>query len=220
MDDRAARLRHDRRLQIVEAAKQVFAEMGYHNASISEIIARAGIARGTFYLYFPNKRNAFDAILTDALGELTRRVRVISLAPEAPPPRRQLHTSLVDVLTYVLEDRPLTQLLLNHGLTPDAEASERVEAFFSHVRSMIESSLHHGIQMGLIRPCPCPLVAAALFGSIRGSVRYMLQLEHPDVPELADELISFALEGVVKPDRWSGGYSTSAHGGPVTKQVR
>ena len=54
--DRAARLREDRRAQILQKAKEVFAERGYHNASISEIILRAGIARGTFYLYFRTKR--------------------------------------------------------------------------------------------------------------------------------------------------------------------
>lgn len=47
--------KRERRQQILDAAKHVFAEAGYHGASINAIIERAEIARGTFYLYFESK---------------------------------------------------------------------------------------------------------------------------------------------------------------------
>lgn len=190
--------RPGRRLQILEAAKRVFAELGYHNASISEIIQRAGIARGTFYLYFSNKRKVFDAILTDALRQLALRVKSIEVSPDAPSPRDQLRDNLVDVLTYLHDDRPLTQLLLNHGLTPDAESAEQVEAFYRHVTRMIELSLTRGIAIGLVRACPTRLVAACLFGAIRGAVSSMLRAEEVGVGEIADALIVFAFSGVME----------------------
>jgi len=200
--DRAARLRIDRRAQILEVAKQVFAELGYHSASVSAIIERTGIARGTFYLYFSNKRKVFDAILGEALEQLSRRIRVIRLDPGAPPPRAQLRASLIEMMTYLLDDRPLTQLLLNHGLTPDAESAERVEAFYGHVTAVIRSSLRQGIAMGLVRDCPTELVAAGLFGAVRGIVMYMVSVEEPKVDDIVDGLIDMALLGVTLPERW------------------
>jgi AcrR family transcriptional regulator len=41
-----------RKQQILEASARVFAQKGYFAASVSDIIEEAGVARGTFYLYF------------------------------------------------------------------------------------------------------------------------------------------------------------------------
>lgn len=168
---------------------------------MSEIIQRAGIARGTFYLYFANKRRAFDAILVEALQQLSRRIRPIVIEPGALSPRAQLRHSLVDALTYLHEDRALTRLLLNHGLTPDAESAKQVDAFYHHVTEMIASSLDRGMEMGLVRQCPTRLVAASLFGAIRGAVGYMLSIEQEPLENIADALILFAFTGVMEAER-------------------
>ena len=47
-----------RRAQLLKAARKVFRAKGYDGASVSEIVREAGVAQGTFYLYFPSKRDA------------------------------------------------------------------------------------------------------------------------------------------------------------------
>ena len=59
------------RRRLLEAAELVFAEQGYHEASIVKITERAGIGLGTFYLYFDSKQAIFEALVLD----LNRRVR-------------------------------------------------------------------------------------------------------------------------------------------------
>jgi AcrR family transcriptional regulator len=59
------------RQRLIEAAEQVFAQVGYHDASIVKITEAAGVAMGTFYLYFRGKKEIFDELLRD----LNRRVR-------------------------------------------------------------------------------------------------------------------------------------------------
>jgi AcrR family transcriptional regulator len=59
------------RRRLLEAAEAVFAEQGYHEASIVKITERAGIGLGTFYLYFDSKQAIFEALVID----LNRRVR-------------------------------------------------------------------------------------------------------------------------------------------------
>ncbi len=53
------------------AAEEVFGAVGYHDASIVKITELAGVAQGTFYLYFAGKRDIFDEVVAD----LNQRVR-------------------------------------------------------------------------------------------------------------------------------------------------
>ena len=197
-EERAARRRDDRRQQILAAAKEIFAELGYHNASISELISRAGIARGTFYLYFENKRKVFDSILGQALEDLAARIQLVRLDEGAPSPRVQVAANLSRVLGYLFDDRPLSQLLLNPGLTPDTESAQRLDAFYERVTQVLQSSLEHGIRMGLVRRCDTAIVAAGLLGAIRGVTRRLLHGdERPDVDRVVNELLAFGWRGVV-----------------------
>jgi AcrR family transcriptional regulator len=59
------------RARLLEAAEEVFAELGYHDASVVKITDAAGVAGGTFYLYFQSKKEIFDELVR----ELNRRVR-------------------------------------------------------------------------------------------------------------------------------------------------
>ena len=53
------------RRRLLDAAEEVFGEMGYYEASVSEITRRAGVAQGTFYLYFHSKRETFVELIED-----------------------------------------------------------------------------------------------------------------------------------------------------------
>ncbi len=57
-----------RRAQLLRAALKVFRAKGYDGATVSEIVREAGVAQGTFYLYFPSKRDAAVS-LRDGLME-------------------------------------------------------------------------------------------------------------------------------------------------------
>jgi AcrR family transcriptional regulator len=59
------------RRALLQAAEEVFGALGYHDASIVKITELAGVAQGTFYLYFPGKREIFDEVVAD----LNQRVR-------------------------------------------------------------------------------------------------------------------------------------------------
>lgn len=56
-------LAEQRRRQIVESAYQVFAELGYERASVSDVAKRAGIGQGTIYRYFDSKRELLDHVV-------------------------------------------------------------------------------------------------------------------------------------------------------------
>ena len=59
------------RTRLIEAAEDVFGQLGYHEASIVKLTEAAGVSQGTFYLYFASKQEIFDELVRD----LNRRVR-------------------------------------------------------------------------------------------------------------------------------------------------
>jgi AcrR family transcriptional regulator len=61
----------DTRRRLLDSAELVFGDVGYHDASIVKLAERAGVAAGTFYLYFDSKKAVFDELVRD----LNRRVR-------------------------------------------------------------------------------------------------------------------------------------------------
>ncbi len=197
--DPAERAKLERRRQILAAAKMVFAEAGYHGATIGAIIERAQIARGTFYLYFESKSAVFDSILDQALADLRTKIRRIAVDdPSAPAPQVQLREQVLATLEYIVSDRPLAMLLLSAGHTPDAEAAARLDQFFTEVRDLLGRALETGMEIGLLRPCQPALVAAAMLGMIRGVIEFVVRGEAVKVDDVVSETLMVALRGVLK----------------------
>ncbi len=69
----------ENREKILNSAAEIIGELGYLNASVSRITERAGLAQGTFYLYFESQQDLFDQILPhkgkDAMRFIAQRVR-------------------------------------------------------------------------------------------------------------------------------------------------
>jgi AcrR family transcriptional regulator len=198
--DPSERQKSERRRQILEAAKRVFAEAGYHGASINAIIERAQIARGTFYLYFESKAAVFDSILDEAMRDLRGRIHRIDVeTPNATPPQQQLREQVVATLEYIVRDRALATLLLSAGHTPDAEAAERLDQFFGEVRGLLERAMESGMEIGLLRKVHPQLAAAAMLGMFRGVVEKLItQTEVPPLETVVAEVLMIALRGVLK----------------------
>jgi AcrR family transcriptional regulator len=74
-------LKADRREEILKAARVVLSDKGYEATTVSEIVGKAGVAQGTFYLYFPSKTSLIMALTELMIASLTRAAR--SAADEA-----------------------------------------------------------------------------------------------------------------------------------------
>src|SRR4029077_12370180 len=65
---RWARRRHARPAEILDAALAVFAQKGYAAARMDDIARRAGVTKGTIYLYFENKEAVFKTLVRESIG--------------------------------------------------------------------------------------------------------------------------------------------------------
>ena len=159
--------RQARRAQVLRHAKRIFARKGYHRTNVADIIARARIARGTFYLYFQNKKDLFEELLEQAVTELTQRIQRLRPGPDEPDPVDQLRANLTRVLSYAMAERELTDILLNHSTGFDHELDDKIQDFYDRIAALIKRSLDLGIEMNLVRNSDTRAVSYAILGGIK-----------------------------------------------------
>jgi AcrR family transcriptional regulator len=98
-----------KRMRIVRAATELFIQHGYRKTSVAEVARRAGVAKGTVYLYFQNKAELLMHAIAEEKKLIVVRMQPI-LSPEVPP-REKLRRYLAAAFVLV-QDMPLTSRLL------------------------------------------------------------------------------------------------------------
>jgi AcrR family transcriptional regulator len=189
-----------RRAQVLRHAKRIFARKGYHRTNVADIISHARIARGTFYLYFENKKDLFEELLEQVLRELAIRIQRIRLGPGEPAPADQLRANLRRVVNFVLNERDLTNILLSHALGFDPELDGRIQSFYDRVAAQIQRSLDLGIAMGLVRECDTRTNAYCILGGVKEIIVQIARQTPSDIDALVEEILRFGLSGVARPE--------------------
>jgi len=190
----------ERRLeQVFQSGIEVFSQKGFHKASISDIVRRAGIARATFYLYFKNKRHLLSRLLGYLLQELDQRIKSIELGEGQPPPLEQLRANLTRIITFGLEEPQLIQMLFRHDVGLDEDLDQELHRFYERVTDRIEWALRLGIEMGLVRACHTKVIAYSVLGGIKEVMKQIAskQISALDVQATVESLLEFGLRGVL-----------------------
>lgn len=159
--------REERRAQVLRVAAQVFAERGYHQTTISDIIARAGIARGTFYLYFQDKRSIFDELVDGLMLPINERI--VRIDPNSPPEvcLRLIRHNLRAIFEITMEHRDLTKILMSDAVGLDPEFDRKLNDFYRSITDMLERSLRRGQAMGVVRPGEVSINAILIIGAFK-----------------------------------------------------
>ncbi len=190
----------DRKSQILFSASKVFAKKGYHDASISDIIDHAGIARGTFYLYFEHKRDVFDHLLKEFLNQLDQLIKPVDILPGAADPLQQLRDNILSILNQIKKYPDIAKILLHQSTGLDKRSSEAVEFFYNRVLDMIENALKVGIGLGIIRKCNTRISAIIALGTVKEVANYLLSSSKNTIPlqKISEEIIQYGMMGIFK----------------------
>ncbi|OGW54466.1 MAG: hypothetical protein A2Y48_01820 [Nitrospirae bacterium RIFCSPLOW2_12_42_9] len=194
-------LKKNKREKILKAAISAFAQKGYHDTSISKIINKAGIARGTFYLYFENKRQIFDSILENLIVEIDRCIKKIEIGKERQNPLEQLKDNLRRIFTLFVENPELSRILLRHAAGLDKESDQKITEFYNNIADKIEDALKLGIKMELIRDCNPRITSFLILGSIKELIEHvtLTMKNKSDINPVIDEILNFGLHGLKNP---------------------
>lgn len=189
-----------RRGQILQAATKVFAEKGYHRASVSDIIKESNIARGTFYLYFEGKREIFAELVDVLTVRLIGCMRRVDLSSQSPPWIDQIRANFIRIATILVDERDLSRILYNHAMGLDEDFDKKIREFYETITRRTEAAFRLGQEMGLVRADINPrLTALQVVGSMK-EVMYRLACEEDlgmSVEQVVDELISYSTQGIL-----------------------
>ena len=192
---------NQRRSQILNAAKIVFARKGFHATNVSNIVQEAGIARGTFYLYFTGKRAVFEALLDEFFPMLVSKVTAVSQDQGIKEIWAQLRRNTKGILKVFLDNPELAQLVLNEAVGLDKGFDDKLMEFYHKLIVYIKESLEVGMEMDLVRPNINPFVmATAILGAIKEIIYDFMHIdfEGVDLEVLVDNILSFTLQGVFR----------------------
>lgn len=190
--------REARRGQIKQTALEVFSRKGYHETSVTDLVDAAGVARGTFYLYFDGKEAIFVELLDELVGELRSSIRGIDTTPGAASMEEQLQGVVVRILRLVVEKRALTRIIFREAVGLHAVVDQRLRAFDDDIHAYVARALQLGVALGRTRSVDPEVGAVSIVGAVRELVSRLVvrpDVEF-DVDAVARALVDYHLRGL------------------------
>ena len=187
-----------RRRELLDAALAEFSDKGYHGAQISDIIARADVARGTFYLYFKSKREIFGCLLDEIFIQVKGCVEGLPKDGIDQIPQK-MRENMERLMTLFISKPEIARVLLCESVSLDPESDERLKHFYGLLLGYIQIALHQGQEMGFVRPANNPILAVQILGVLKEMLyQKILNLIDFSVEEAVSEMFSTILAMVKK----------------------
>jgi len=160
--------RDERRSQFLDVALELFAEHGYHATSISHIIDKADVARGTFYQYFRSKKEIFDQLLDRLFQQVTASVAPIRVTtPSAVA--AEIRGNIEGLCRTLQENLSIGRVLLEQAVGSNEAGREQLRGFYQRILDRIETAVVVGQHLGFVRPGNPSLMAIFLLGVVKES---------------------------------------------------
>jgi AcrR family transcriptional regulator len=186
------RTKAQNRQSILDAAREVFGELGYETATVRDIIRRTGLAAGTFYNYYRSKEEVFAALSDDGARRFAPILK--SLRAQAPDFESFVHAALHAYFRFLADEhgswiakRPAGEPHVHvMGETPE------MAAVFAEVRDAIEDAIAQGVG-----PTADPVfMTAACIAIAREVGDKMLERRPIDTEAAADFAVAMILGGL------------------------
>lgn len=190
---------NDKYQRILEAAVKVFAERGFHQATISRIARQAGVADGTIYLYFKNK----DDILIQFFDFKTRQVfdRFREELDQGLNATAKLRGLIRRHLAEFQQDRNMALLYQAETRRNDPLVSGQIRATAKMYLNLVIEIIAQGQREGTIRQgLHLDLVKRFILGSVEELIASWLHSGGKyDLAAMADPLVDLFMRGIGNP---------------------
>ena len=164
------------RAAILDAARGVFAELGYGSTSVRDIVRRTDLASGTFYNYFPDKESLFRAVLEQSAEEV--RARVQAARREAGSLEEFVAAGYREYFGFLADDPEAFALMRRNSGTIRAMFDEPI---FGAGIDELAADLRTAMKLGIVPQVDADYMAAAMVGAALEVGVAMIQREPPDV---------------------------------------
>jgi len=167
--------------KLFDAAMELIGERGFTDASVDEIVHRAGVAKGTVYYHFAGKAELVEALIAFRLRPAIAQFRAVA-AENSDDPQAAIGAIVRAELEFLAEEKSFSKLLLTEMWREDRVWRETLLLLRREMVTVIRNVIAQGIESGVFRDDVEPeFGASALFGMTATVALDWLAFE-PDKP--------------------------------------
>ncbi len=185
----------ERREQLLDVGRTLFAAKGFEATSIEEIAARAGVSKPVVYEHFGGKEGLYAVVVDREMSGLLDR---LTSALSAGHPRALVEQAALALLTYIEEQTDGFRILSRDS--PVAGSSGTFSSLLNDIASQVEHILAREFAARGMQTKLAPMYAQMLVGMVALTGQWWLEERKPDRAEVAAHLVNLGWNGLAHLD--------------------
>ncbi|WP_406268969.1 TetR/AcrR family transcriptional regulator [Streptomyces sp. NBC_00191] len=181
----------ERREQLLDIGRTLFAEKGFEGTSVEEIAAKAGVSKPVVYEHFGGKEGLY-AVVVDR--EMRQLLDMVTGALTAGHPRELLEQAAFALLDYIEMYTDGFRILVRDS--PVAQSTGTFASLISDIATQVEDILGLEFKARGFDPKLAPLYAQALVGMVALTGQWWVDARRPKKAEVAAHLVNLAWHGL------------------------
>jgi AcrR family transcriptional regulator len=181
----------ERRQQLLDVGRSLFAERGFEATSIEEVASRAGVSKPIVYEHFGGKEGLYAVVVDREMQALLERV---TGALTAGHPRELLEQAALALLTYVEDETDGFRILVRDS--PVASSTGTFSSLLNDIASHVEYVLAREFSSRGFERKLAGLYSQALVGMVALTGQWWLEVRKPKRDEVAAHLVNLAWHGL------------------------
>ncbi|GEL94990.1 TetR family transcriptional regulator [Cellulomonas composti] len=186
-----------RRAQLLDVSRKLFAEKGFEGTSVEEIAARAEVSKPVVYEHFGGKEGIYAVVVDREIQALTG---ALSGALEGGGhPKVLVERTALALLTYIETSEDGFRILVRDS--PVAQATGTFSSLIGDVATQVEHMLADQFRAQNQDPKTAPMYAQMLVGMVALTGQWWLDARRPGKTEVAAHLVNLAWNGLAGLER-------------------
>jgi AcrR family transcriptional regulator len=184
--------RKQRREQLLDIGRALFAERGFDGTSIEEIASRAGVSKPVVYEHFGGKEGLYAVVVDREMEQLLDQVTSALRSPAHP--RTVLERAALSLLDYIETSADGFRILVRDS--PVAQSTGGFASLISDAASQVEHILAAQFKERGFEPKLAPMYAQMLVGMVALTGQWWLDVRKPKKADVAAHLVNLAWNGL------------------------
>lgn len=176
--DTTRRKKDAKRTAMMQAAVRVFANKGYHAATVRDIVKEADVAIGTFYFYFPDKETLFTHLFEETAAFLLQAIEQALNSRTTFP--AQLEAAIQAYVNVAFYEPAVVQLLLVGGIGSVPSLAEKRADYREKLIRIWQRPLMAALEKHQVEPQNLRRTAEALVGAFDEIIFHLLSTAHSE----------------------------------------
>lgn len=198
-----------RREEILEAAKRLFAERGFHSTRMSDVAGAAGVSHGTIFWHFGSKEELFHDLMDEEERALRRHIDAALARADCDGPADTFRRSVQATFEFFESDRDTVRLFFRDPLVLGERFDRHLGGIYEGFIDDIEKSITEAQRAGQVIDAPPRVIAFSVAALISGlALRRLATDDGLPASAVADLVVSMIIDGL----RPRGGASGAARG--------